>query len=118
MSSIDYETQNDVVTMSEEEEQTRREVELTKRERKFNNNIAIKQEVHIGKKELGLLLPEKQNGDRFTNNYKNKKGDELSFEVDESDALYYLMYDQPDEPQITASARSSKSGRPRVSDEA
>jgi len=28
-----------------------------------------------------------------------------------------MMYDQPDEPQISANARSSKSGRPRLSDE-
>lgn len=104
MSSINYETANEIVTLTDEEEKARREVDLTKRQRKFIKNTEFKTEVHF---EGGV-----------TQQYKNKKGEQLEFDVLESDALYYMMYDQPSEPQITANARSSKSGRPRLSDEA
>ena len=116
MTAIKYETASEIVELTEEEQAEINEVELTKRQRRFNKNIEVSKNVRVTEDDLTMLLA--SGSDSLTQRYTNKRGDEFEFDVLESDAMYYLMYDQPDEPQITAAARDSKSGRPRVSDEA
>lgn len=50
--------------------------------------------------------------------YETRQGLREEFEVFDSEALLYIMEDQPNEPQLTANATETRSGSMRMSDEA
>lgn len=53
----------------------------------------------------------------YSTSYTTRHGQTHVIEIHECDALLYLLADQPNEPQITASAHETRSGFTRLSDE-
>ena len=52
-----------------------------------------------------------------TSRYTTRKGEHRTFEVEEGEADLYILEDQPNEPQYTASATETRGGTARMSDE-
>lgn len=78
--------------------------------------IELKKQANRFRKSIDKVFNVQAGG--FEQHYENKKGEPGSFYVDVTDATMYLLKDQPDEPQLTANAIATRSGKVRISDEA
>lgn len=90
---------NDAEEMSED----RRIKLLEKQANRFNKRVEQKIELRVPAHKL---------------EFRDKKGEHNVLNIDDSDAILYLLEDQPNAPQITANATQSRSGPARMSDEA